>query len=274
MHLISIDASPKQLSKLRNGHKVRVKHGKGVSVIVDPSTYNLVSKAFAKQKGLEIQLSPEMMQANRSLSPEQHQQLKEVSQPHTFHSATSGMGIYSSLKKAVNHPVAKRLIKKYAPEVVGDLTAAGTTYMTGNPEMGAIARHGAKSLVEQGFKSAGYGLYAGHGRGLEALQQQNAGSAQANRLLAKYQGQAVEGQHSQSPIKSYWDDMHAPPSRGSGLKAHHHRPHDMNLMQGRGSLQSSEHSLPPALRSQPYGMNWQMQFFLPPEYQHYNKGTL
>ena len=274
MHLVSIDASPKQLSKLRNGHKVRIKHGKGVSLVLDPTSYNLVSHAFMRKKGVEVQLPQETIEMNRSLSPEQHEQLKEASQPHAYNPTTTGGGIFSSMKKAVNHPIAKRLIKKYAPEAVGDLAATGTTYMTGNPAMGAIARRGAKSLVDEGFKSAGYGLYAGHGRGLEALHAQNVGSAHANGMLAKYEGETIRGQHTQPPIKSYWDEMHAPPSRGTGLKSHHQRPHDMNLMQGRGTLQSSEHMLPPALRSQPYGINWQMQFFLPPEYQHYNKGTL
>ena len=118
----------------------------------------------------------------------------------------------------------------------------------------------------------GRGLYAG--KGIDALHAQNIGSAHANGMLAKYEGETIRGQHSQPPIKSYWDELHAPPSRGTGLKAHHHRPHDMNLMQGRGTLQSSEHMLPPALRSQPYGMNWQMQFFLPPEYHHFNNGTM
>jgi len=113
MHLVSIDASPKQLSKLRNGHKVRIKHGKGVSLVLDPATYNLVSHAFMRKKGVEVQLPPETIQMNRSLSPEQHQQLKEASQPHAFNPNTiEGSGIFSTLKKAVNHPVSKRLIKK------------------------------------------------------------------------------------------------------------------------------------------------------------------
>jgi len=56
MHLISFDASPKQLSKLRNGHKVRIKKGSGFNLVVNPSNYHLVSRAFAKNKGVEINL--------------------------------------------------------------------------------------------------------------------------------------------------------------------------------------------------------------------------
>jgi hypothetical protein len=54
MHTISIDASPAQLRKLRKGIKVRVKKGTGFNLIVHPETYNRVSRAFAKNKGLDI----------------------------------------------------------------------------------------------------------------------------------------------------------------------------------------------------------------------------
>ena len=67
MHrILTIDASPKQLSKLRNGHAVRIKKGTGFNLIVHPETYNLVSRAFAKSKGMEIALSPEELEMNRA----------------------------------------------------------------------------------------------------------------------------------------------------------------------------------------------------------------
>jgi hypothetical protein len=47
----------------------------------------------------------------------------------------------------------------------------------------------------------------------------------------------------------------------------------MNLIRGRGSLLNADDMLPPALQSQPYGANFHMQFFLPPEYHKYNDGT-
>ena len=52
MHVISINGSNAQKSKLRNGHKVRVKHGAGFNVIVSPNTYHIVSRAFLKNKGI------------------------------------------------------------------------------------------------------------------------------------------------------------------------------------------------------------------------------
>jgi len=48
MHIITLAGSEHQKSRLRNGHKVRVKHGKGFNVIVSPNTYHLVSRSFNK----------------------------------------------------------------------------------------------------------------------------------------------------------------------------------------------------------------------------------
>ena len=70
MHVISIQGSKTQKSKLRNGHKIRVKHGSGFNVIVNPSTYHIVSRAFLKNKGISLQLSPEELAMNRAPSPE------------------------------------------------------------------------------------------------------------------------------------------------------------------------------------------------------------
>jgi len=67
--VLELSASPKQISKLRNGHKVRVKpamEGMGMCVIVDPLKYSIVSRTFSRGKGAELQLSPEELQMNKS----------------------------------------------------------------------------------------------------------------------------------------------------------------------------------------------------------------
>ena len=47
-----IVVSPKQMSKLRNGRKVRIKkpriEGEGVGVIVNPMNYSLITKSFTR----------------------------------------------------------------------------------------------------------------------------------------------------------------------------------------------------------------------------------
>jgi hypothetical protein len=74
MRNIKIDASDRQLSKLRNGHKVRIKKGTGFNLVVNPSNFNLVNKAFNKNKGLDIKLSSDELDAN-ILSPEEQMAL-------------------------------------------------------------------------------------------------------------------------------------------------------------------------------------------------------
>jgi hypothetical protein len=70
MHIITLAGSEHQKSRLRNGHKVRVKHGKGFNVIVSPNTYHLVSRSFNKNKGATLQLTPEEIAMNKAPSPE------------------------------------------------------------------------------------------------------------------------------------------------------------------------------------------------------------
>jgi hypothetical protein len=67
--------SPAQKSKLRNGHKVRIKHGAGFNVIVNPNTFGIVSRAFLKNKGISLQLTPEELEMNKTPSPEMQQQI-------------------------------------------------------------------------------------------------------------------------------------------------------------------------------------------------------
>ena len=68
MQKIEVSVSPKQLSKLRNGHRVRVKpamSGCGIEMMVHPDRYNLMSNAMSSGRGVEICLSPEELMANR-----------------------------------------------------------------------------------------------------------------------------------------------------------------------------------------------------------------
>jgi len=76
MHTLQIDASPHQLRKLKKGLMVRIKKGTGFELQVHPNTYNIVSRAFNKGKGSQIQLSPEELEMNqgiaKAISPEAH----------------------------------------------------------------------------------------------------------------------------------------------------------------------------------------------------------
>lgn len=73
MEQVRIQISPKQQSKLRNGHKVRIKkpsmQGEGLNLIVMPQNFSLITKAFTKNKGTEIILSPEEILMNKQQAP-------------------------------------------------------------------------------------------------------------------------------------------------------------------------------------------------------------
>ena len=128
-------------------------------------------------------------------------------------------------------------------------------------------------------------LVGGGFNSYDTLHQATIDNAKANLMLARMQDKTVQGQYYTEPIRSYWDEEGEPPSRGYGIKNHHHgKVHHMrkagyeknnhyNLVRGKGTLLDHQSELPPALQSQPYGANFHMQNMLPPQYQKYNDGT-
>ena len=100
MEVVRIKASPKQLSKLRNGHKVKIApamSGEGINLIIDPAKYNHISRAFNRGKGSMVQLSPEEIRVNAETEME-------------------GAGIFSTLKKG-----AKSLAKSSIGKELGKM---------------------------------------------------------------------------------------------------------------------------------------------------------
>lgn len=115
MHLVGIDASDRQLSKLRNGHKVRVKQGTGFNLVVYPENYHLVHRAFQKGKATDVKLSPEEIEANQSLSPESNDELARKNPM----ASMEGQGIFKKLKKASKTKHGK-IAKTLAYEMASD----------------------------------------------------------------------------------------------------------------------------------------------------------
>lgn len=134
MELVEIQISPKQMSKLRNGHKVRVKkpvEGGGVNLIVNPKNYSAITRSFLRNKGSDIILSPEEILANK----EQGQEME-------------GEGIFGKkFDRRVEKTLGKRGKKRayeYAREVLNPLakgaltaglTAGATALGTVQPEL-------------------------------------------------------------------------------------------------------------------------------------------
>lgn len=65
---VSLDLSAGQLSKLRNGHGIRIMPhmvGKGVDVIIDPMTFHNLSKKLNKGKGAVFKIGPAEINMNK-----------------------------------------------------------------------------------------------------------------------------------------------------------------------------------------------------------------
>lgn len=295
-HIISIDASPKQLSKLRNGHSVRIKKGMGFNVVVHPETYHLVSRAFAKNKGVEIALSPEEIQANRSLSPEQHVALKET-QPEMAGQGIFGKKFDRFLKKAGIKDVAYKVGDALKPLAKAGITAgltAGATALGGiQPELipflpagvagvsgmaydyldnpskyqrgfSGIKGTPVRSLAEQAIKAGVNSKLNEHlGTNYDYMSRAGLESAALATINAKLNDEAIKARQSISPIEH--EAIY-----GYGLIGKH----GMRRMEGgsigRGGGMVAH--IPPALVSQPLGANFQMSHFLPPQYQRFNSG--
>ena len=62
--------SPAVMSRIRNGHKVRLMEGQGTQLVVHRDQFDAIAKSFLKNKGIQIALSPSEIEANRSVEGE------------------------------------------------------------------------------------------------------------------------------------------------------------------------------------------------------------
>ena len=125
---IRFGASPKQLSRLRNGHKVRIKQhvsGKGFQMVVKPEKYNTISRAFGRGKGVEIALSPEEILGNQQSTPEME-----------------GEGIFQDVGKVLKK--GAKLLKKPLSDVADFVLDKGAEYA--GPALGAVLAAGATAV--------------------------------------------------------------------------------------------------------------------------------
>jgi hypothetical protein len=254
---IGISASLKQLSKLRNGHKVRLTSGEGC-LMVDPSRYDAMSRTFMKGKGLSVQLSPEEIMANKGMVGEGIFGKK-------FDKFLGKIGIKKqvyALGDQLKGPVKKAInaIADKAPAALGSAGAALATAV-GAPQLAPLA---IKAGQELGKKARNYtkkhltgkkgylddpesyqkdpkklldfkgvGLYAS-GRGMD-----RSAVTMANLAAREEQG-------------GYGEGLYAGASRGRGL----------SIVGGRASMMGMGH---PALQSQPMGELYHQRFQIAPQ---------
>jgi len=230
MKSISIDASPKQLSRLRNGHRVRVKPamaGKGYGLLIDPSRFDSMSRAFTRGTAVQLQLSPDELMANKqaAMSGEMEGQGIMAGGRIKMPSAKKiGSAIVKAEKAVRKNPTSRAIVKKVLP-IAAKLAVTAAAQRAGldpatTKELSGLAQQGSTA----GLTEAGYGLYAGAARGGAMM------------------GCAMPGPRSRMPEMS-------------------------SLAIGGNLLATHNSQLPPALQSQAMGANFNMNTQLPPSYQ-------
>ena len=302
MHVISISASPGQRSKLRRGLPVRIKQGEGFNLVIHPDRYNIVSRAFRSNKGVQVALSPEEQQANASYSqsPEAAAQMHAASEAMGAAPVMSGSGIFGSygdklMKQAGVRDIAYKLGDYAKPAVkagiASALTAGGAALGAVQPELipfipgGVMAgsylagdyldhpsRYQGKSGTKHKHAARSMAQQAVHNELNDQLNQQlgtnygymgRAGLDNAvSNMAAAKLSQASVDARSMQPVSNQF----------MGGEGFHHRRQRGLIGMGAGMVGYGSAFHPPALASQPFAANFQFQHFLPVQFQHFNSG--
>ena len=291
MERINITASGKQLSKLRNGHRVRVKpamKGEGIGVIVSPETYNALTKTFRKGKGAELALSPPEIMANKEVAPEMEGQ-------GIFGPAVDRWLEKKGLKKAV-YKIGDQLKPAAKTALIGALTAGGASLAAANPALVPYIPGGVAALSSLGldylenpdsyYSSNAGGTRARKARSMVGRVAQDRALEELNARLGTDMGaldrNAIAQAVADKAEAQITYDRFGLPMTGSGLYAG-----SGLYLSGRGMVGGERGvrrqagsvglggsmvggavgMLPPALQSQPYGANFQWRHTLPPQFQ-------
>ena len=291
MSIVHIKASKKQISKLRNGHKVRIKpaiEGEGINLIISPDRYNQVTKTFDLGKGMEIALTPEEIAVNQEAST----QMK-------------GTGIFGKkfdkfLEKKGVKDIAYKLGDTAKPLVkAGILGALGTA---------ATGLAGTELVSSGGLGAGAVPLIYGTAGSLGALandyldnpskyqaqykeQKSNAGGPINKIAPSTLQGQVAQNEVlnnlnrelgtkynnlAEASLKNFeaqtagdimTDKQIKERKNPYGIYGYGLRKREKSSIGIRGNLVPHSTNLPPALQSQPFSANFQFRHTLPPAYQ-------
>lgn len=314
--MISIKASPKQLSKLRNGHKVRIVQGEGFNLLIDPSKYDIVTKNFLRGKGSVIQLNPTEIVANqeaqmqglgifgdkfdrylekkgvKKIAYKLGDTLKPVVKAGILGGLASGATALAGLDVVASGGLGASAIPLIYG-TAGSLGMVATDYLD-NPKKynnnigGPKSKISANSLEGQAYINSHIDALNQHtGNKYNALYDANLHNAIAN----KDSGQLINAgltqlhnSYNMSPNVTNFTPSTPPipvnetsiaslfpksAFEGRGIHKHkiHHRPNrELSSIGPKGALAITA---PPALMSQPFGINYQFKHTLPPAYQHF-----
>ena len=140
---LELDLSPAQKLKLKKGLKVRVKpamEGCGVTVMMNPTNYDIATRSFSRGKAKEMMLSLDEIEANRS------QRLEDI---------VSGQGLFSSIKKGISKG-AKSISKEVSKDA--KKVAKGAKKVAKSKEMkavGKVAKKAGSATLDELAKHSG-----------------------------------------------------------------------------------------------------------------------
>jgi hypothetical protein len=255
--MISIDASPAQIRKLRKGLKVRIKKGTGFNLLVHPNTYNIVNRAFAKSKGVEVSLNNEEITHNEGLTgalPSPDETMSEVPMAGTgFKSRrrTRGGNLLGTLKDS-----AKAGLEAGTERAVGAIQGSDPQYNQNRDTGSGLRKHGHHAKLTHALNQA---LGTNHGY----LSRANLDNAINSNLASQLSKLSIDARKRLAPSFGATTNLNPMAIVGGTL-------HEAGSVGRNGGMVSAY--TPPALLSQPFSANWQLQFFLPPQYQHFNSG--
>jgi hypothetical protein len=242
MEVVGCGLSSRSMSKLRRGEKIRMTAG-DLGLHVKPETYNLITRAFNKGKGLHIALDGDELAHNE------------------------GMGVFKKAKKAVVNTakkVGRQVVKdvaQYAPEL-GAVAGTTAAVLSGNPELSPFAALAGQQIGEKlgnaGKEMALDALRTHKGR----MQQPRSRSASVdfvgNPMMARANlGNAMA--NLQTARMTAGDRM-----RGYGITE------KSSVGVGGNLLQHMAEN--PATTSKPLSANFQFRHTLPPQYQRIGSG--
>lgn len=185
-HKIDVERlSPTQIGKLLNGHRIRVKHGRGHQIHVSEEQHKKITKAHRKGAGVNIQLDPYAIDHNQHLRGHSHHShhahhglgLHGYRQGHGEGFLDDVRGFFSPVERALAPlaPIAKSVaktvlpgvIEKYAPIAapIANPIIAGLGVARRRRGRGHGKAHSHKGgLLGTALMPAGYGLGRRRGR--------------------------------------------------------------------------------------------------------------
>ncbi len=285
---IKVSVSPKQMSRLRKGHPVRVKppmEGSGVVVVVDPRKYELASRSFLRNKGMQLQLSPEEIAMNKEVEPQMQGQGIFGK---TFDRAVGEL--VGKKNRKVIYDAARELLPLAQSGLVGGLTSAGAALAVAQPSLAPFIPAAVAGLSTLGTdylanpssyqtkdkKKLGRTKTGKFARNLALRSLNKELGTNFDNLTTAGISQALADKASAELTKRQVEARQEEPVMGSGLYAGSglytssgKGLYVSSRARGQGLYQKFVSHENPALKSNAYAENFAFKNTLPPQYQKY-----